>query len=470
MRKAWLVIALLGSVASGCDGCGHGLPPPGSDLSMPGDMNGYVVRDMSAIPPDATIPTVSYTAFTLHYAQALCAHYLACGELDQKAMDRCIEQNTASVTKGIDFDTEIVKGRMELNETVCIDAIKASRCDNSDTAAWELNCPLKLSTAKAFIPHQVIGAYCLTGVECMSGYCAHSKADGGVVNQPTGCPGMCADKKPVNSDCDTDEECAAGLFCDAGQASNNTHKCLAYLKLGDDCSNVTPDKNGCLLPSLYCPTFPTSGKFLCTKSVMQATVGGACDPAQLFTDTPPCPDSAYCKLAADGLSATCVAKNKMVGSQCDRKDLSGFAVAESQCPNSSVCYNLIDDTTTTAGTCQAFGGEGDPCKNIGGTPGSCKQGYYCDLGGHQVGTCKLMLLDGSNCSVAATCASNYNGATTQCLAEPPSTQAICQPTRGFGAACTPGVDDPTCQPTDVPGSTYCAKAANNTGVCAPKCF
>jgi hypothetical protein len=174
---------LLSIFAIGLIGChDHGIPMGGDDMTAAND-DMSVGMDMSMIPDDFR-KDVSYTMFAMDLAQALCAHYLACGQLDAAQMPQCIERNLRHT--GWDQDVEITKGRMSINELQCLAALNSARCDFSDSGAWSTRCLQFLYTG-----HQQNGQTCIAAAECVSGFCQHAGSDGGMSEQVTGCPGVC---------------------------------------------------------------------------------------------------------------------------------------------------------------------------------------------------------------------------------------------------------------------------------------
>src|SRR5262245_38350256 len=135
MRNTWLAFSLV--CASATIGCGPDGHPGGKDMSVPDAGVDMAIPDDLTIPDDAQ-SLVTYTAFSSHFAQELCAHYMKCGQVDAAQLDACIERETRHL--GWDADVEIMKGRAALNELQCLDAVKNARCDNSDSGAWQSRC------------------------------------------------------------------------------------------------------------------------------------------------------------------------------------------------------------------------------------------------------------------------------------------------------------------------------------------
>ena len=197
---------LLSLLAVGVGGCGdHGLPPGGHGEDMSAGGDDMSMADMG--PDDDQRVFVTFGMFAQHYAEAVCAHYASCQQLDAAQMNACIERNLRHT--GWDQDVEIMKGRMQINELQCLDAINNARCDNSDTVEWGSKCLQFL-----YIAHQPNGSTCLAGVECLSGYCQHGGSDAGHPEQVTGCPGTCADPKPTGAPCRINSDCASDSACE----------------------------------------------------------------------------------------------------------------------------------------------------------------------------------------------------------------------------------------------------------------
>ena len=187
--RSTLLLSLLAACAVGCGD--HGVPSPddlavSDDLSVPTDLSGVVLDDAKHI--------VTFTMFAKDYADTICAHAMACGQLDPAQLSACVERNLLHT--GWDQDVEIMKGRMQINELQCLDAIKASHCDFSDVGTWSSKCQAFLYNA-----NQADGMPCVSGSECKSGYCQHGGSDAGMPEQPTGCPGVCAAPKPTGAPC-----------------------------------------------------------------------------------------------------------------------------------------------------------------------------------------------------------------------------------------------------------------------------
>ena len=162
-------------------------------------------------------------------------------------MAACLENNLRHT--GWDQDVEIDKGRVEINELQCLNAIEASRCDSSDIGAWSSRCLQFLYTG-----HVAAGGACVADVECVAGdYCQHGGSDAGL-EQVTGCPGVCAAYKPAGAACRLDTECNTDSICDS------TNGCTKQAAINQPCSNAlgaNPTAQNCQF-GLLCPTFAAS--------------------------------------------------------------------------------------------------------------------------------------------------------------------------------------------------------------------
>jgi hypothetical protein len=430
-------------------GCGDdGLPPPHYDMA---------ISDMSAVPPgDMAIPDdarkfVTFAMFALDYAQALCAHYMTCGILDAAQLSACIERNIPH--SGWDQDIEIMKGRLEINELQCINAVNAARCDNSDENGWLTRCHQFLYT-----PHQADGATCLSFDECTSGHCQHAGSDGGTGDQPTGCPGTCAPPKNLGDPCRLAQDCGDTAYCPVVA----TPVCTKRAALGEDCT-ATPCQYG-----LLCPSFGTK---TCQTPTMQTAVGGACDPIQgATTPMPACAAGMYCQLQYNGTTA--------IGGKCQMKIGSGMTCdpnnegfygtsglkADNQCTDGTYCFQLVGQA---GATCQGLGSANASCHRFLPNVDTCKVGFSCD---NTDGKCVAWFSDGLTCDVSAHCPSILPGQST-CIADnaDAGTNTTCQQSKNFAAPCAPGFEDSLCAPSDNANTSYCAPAGSS-GVCQPKCF
>lgn len=469
-----LFLSILCVAAAGCHD--HGIP--GDDMATMGDMSAggedMAIGDMG--PPDDARTFVTYTMFAKDYAQTLCQKYMDCGQLDASQLNACLERFLRHT--GWDQDVEIMKGRMQINELQCLDAIRNSQCDGSDVQNWTSRCVQFLYT-----PHQAKGSTCLSAEECTTGYCQHGGSDAGMPEQPNGCPGVCADPKPPGAICRVSTDCELGYFCDR----SNTHTCLKLAMLNEACTNFNGLGSGppCAF-GLQCPTFP-SGAPTCVVPSTQTTLHGACDPVQGFnTPTAACAPGMYCQLqytmsatACTGAAGDCpdgycdTGAMKCMdasGGKCEAKIASGtdcdphndlaYTFAETQCADGATCAQLSGQTKPT---CQAFGGSGANCNDNG----QCKVGLMCVSG-----KCAPWFPDGQQCGGTSPNFNYYLCTSQLCLPDNADAGAVgtCQQDKSFGASCIPGFEDTLCEITDLPGSTGCTPTTGGMGVCAPKCL
>jgi hypothetical protein len=460
MRVKWLAIAVVCAGVGGCGPGDGGKDMAGADMAGVDDLS---VGDMGPVDmsSDDLMKDVTWTQFAQDYANTVCAHYMACGQLDAAQMAACVEHQM--IKRAWDEDTEIAKGRITLNELQCLDAIKNSRCDGEDYGFWSLaKCTTLLE-----VPHQLNGATCLANAECVSHYCKRPGSDAATGPQPEGCTGTCAPLTPAGSACVTDEECGPNANCDA-----TTKKCVAWTGVGTNCSD--PTSPGCQV-ELVCATFPLAGPNLCAAPAMQMNAGGTCDPQQVMTATPPCAPGLFCQFDNEDAptTATCQAHiKKTMACPLNVNNYISYYFLNSPCEDGTICYSTTGTVSANGdiagATCQPFGGNGDPCFSFvpSTTFNTCKQGFYCDAtGANAVGHCKPWVADGSACSSGGQCVSGAG-----CIADnaDAGTFTTCQPAKGFKEVCDPGFEDPLCA-LATPAGNYCAPTGSGSGVCAPKC-
>lgn len=477
MRSIYVFAAISCFTVMACDD--DSTAPGGKDMAVGGDM-ATVAHDLS-VPGDLSAGVdmstgVTWAKFSLDFAQARCARLMSCGQLDAAQLDTCIAQNLQLT--GWDIDTEIAKGRLLLNETQCIQAVSAARCDGSDTGQWSQRCSSLL-----FVPQQNNGANCLSGIECTSAYCAHAANTAGTAPQPTGCPGVCTAIKAAGVACQTDDQCGPDSFCDNDNSGGNTitNTCVAYLSIGDACSGITNPKQTCHPGTSYCPEFGANP--VCTTATTSGAQGDSCDPFQALANVPPCQAGLFCQLnpARDG--ASCQPKIA-AGQPCNGGDnLSGIGLAalDNQCADGTACFSFDEDVNDTAGTCVAYGGLGATCKEVAfaQTNSSCKIGFACVTpGSSQVGTCQPLVPTGDACAPGGLACAQATPVLSGgvCIADNGDAggATTCQTPKSFGDSCLPGYQDGLCWPTAdptaaSPKSSYCAPTSNGKGVCAPLC-
>lgn len=485
MRIGLLVPVLVFGIGAAAVGCGDdsGLPPSQNNDMSAGAQDMAVELDMS-IPDDAK-RIVTFTMFAADFAQALCTHYMKCGQLDSAQMLQCIERYTRHT--GWDQDVEIMKGRMEINELQCLAAVDASRCDSSDISEWSSRCLRFLYTG-----HQPIGAACIAAAECTSGYCQHAGSDAGIVEQVTGCPGMCATPKSPGSSCRLTTDCASGSACNF-----STGQCYQLGAAGDPCPNALGkgSGSGCSF-GLYCPLFPTVMPPTCQTAVMHTSVGDPCDPLQgAAAPMPECATGMYCQLqytqtttACTGVPSDCgtvpygycnvtagfcmapsggKCEPKLAAAAvCDPHNDSFTSFANDQCADGTLCQPVSGQPKST---CQPYGGANADCTR----DTSCKIGFYC-----KAGKCTPWFSDGQVCDTSPHCPSSVQYPQQVCIADNADAGSVttCEVAKNFGATCTPGFEDALCEPSDLPAflgkpsSTYCAPTGTGGGTCTPRCY
>src|SRR6185312_8466067 len=479
MRSTLLLSLLVAAVGCG----GHGLPS--SDMAVSEDMS--AAEDMAMFGLDIR-QYVTFEQFAQDYAAAVCAHYQACGQLDAAQMSACVERNLRH--SGWDQDIEVVKGRMEINEAQCLNAINGARCDNSDNVAWGSKCLQLL-----YIPHVAKGGACLADQECIDGSCQHAGSDGGMIEQVAGCPGTCADPKPSGAPCRLVTDCAPDSACEP-QASGPSI-CVKLAALNDACENpFSPvadfTKQPCQF-GLMCPTYPAAAPATCVIPTTQTAADGACDPFQGgVSPAPACGTGLYCQVqytagaACTGAPGDCATvpgafcdttagmcqnptggkcKAKLAsGAACDPHNEGLFTFVDNQCADGTMCYLA---GTQASATCQAFGAANADCVKFSGTTSTCKVGLNCDA----TNKCVPWLADGQVCTQGSDCAALVPGQAV-CIADnaDAGTALTCNTGKSFGASCIPGFEDSLCTASDNANSAYCAPTSGGKGTCAPKCF
>jgi hypothetical protein len=241
-----------------------------------------------------------------------------------------------------------------------------------------------------------------------------------------------------------------------------------------------------------CPTFATAPT--CVTPTTQATLHGACDPYQgavapatecgdptwycqvQYTAGIACVDSTTCTQPGafcDTTAHTCMnpsggkCESKLpVGSNCDPHNEGFFSFVDNQCADGSQCTQLPSQTKAT---CQVFASANGTCT----TDGQCKVGLFCAIpSGQAAGKCTPWFNDGQSCTSGAQCRSAAAFPGTVCIADnaDAGTATTCQVGKSFGASCIPGFEDQLCEPSDLPGTSYCAPSGSGGGSCVPKCF
>jgi hypothetical protein len=411
----WAMVALV-AVVVGC-GDAPGTSDAAADLAGGGDAGS---TDMS-IPEDA-IRLVTATQFDTDLAQAICAHLLMCGQLDAASMAACIEANTT--TEPADRDTEILKGRMSINELQCLQAVMNSRCDGADIGQVTIGKCERL-LFKPMQPSDGV-AQCISSVECVNGYCARTAVDGGAI-PPEGCSGVCKPFTAINStNCVSDEECNIDVAkCDVG----GTGKCVALPGANGDCSS-----DGRCQAGMFC-----ASTMRCVQPVAPGQLNDACDPLQsLITSVPACDIGLYCK-ASTGHCAT----KLTAGALCVPSD-TPLDFADNQCTDGNACFQTMGQANPQ---CQAIAGVTQACDAA--QPFSCKTTTFCDATTH---ACKALIPDGQPCDTSAPrCLSGSAFGLNTCVGGGATGQ--CAPMKAFNQACNPATDANLCPSPDVCSAT-----------------
>jgi hypothetical protein len=475
--RSTLFLSLICATVAGCHD--HGIPGEGdmavADMSVGGsDMSSddMSIGDMG--PPDDIRHYVSFSMFAQSYAETVCQHLVTCGQLDAAQMAACVERR--KLHTGWDQDTEISKGRMRINDAQCLDAIRTSRCDSSDSGAVFFHCLQTLYT-----PQQTIGNPCLSSEECVNSYCAHSGSDGGAagVEQPGGCPGTCAAPKAAGAPCRQDTDCGSSGFCDY-----NTSTCSDFSAVGGPCQNGYFVGAGVCKPGLSCESFSATPK--CVTPSTQTALHGACDPYQgAVTPMPSCASGMYCQLVyTDGAACSASVPCTETGAYCDvtagkcKVPTSGscemrIAVAQACNPNNEGQFYYAEDQCVDGAVCSLRTGQTSyTCQALVSANGSCATATDCKVGLSCVGgTCQPWGADGQACGTGLPQCASLKCAVANADA---GTSTTCQAMLDVGQSCMPGFGDAVCWPADFPisgaATSTCAAAGSGSGTCAPKCF
>ena len=360
-----------------------------------------------------------------------------------------------------------MKGRMEINELQCLDAINNARCDNSDTVAWGGKCLQFL-----YIAHQADGAACLADVECTSGYLPARRQRRRHPRAGDRLPGTCANPK------------ATGAPAASTATARRTRR-AADLGDGVACTKLAALNEACRSNPSRPSSDPT--KLRCQFGLVLPDVpGGGAGDLRGAVDA----DGARRRLrpvpgrrrADGGVRHRHVLPGAVHGRRCVHRaadrlpDVIGVVLrhrrrhlhdpSAASARRSCVGRRLRPEqrgrlqlrrqpvrrrhaTATSSARRRARPARRSArptatAMRLGGTISTCKVGFYCDAGDAQV---RGLAGDGDgvrrqlrSCAVvprrARTCASP----TTPTPAPAPT----CQAAKNFGAACDPGFEDSLC--------------------------
>jgi hypothetical protein len=213
----------------------------------------------------------------------------------------------------------------------CSDAVEAQTCD-------DFNAAVSLAICKGNPGPRADGQVCTSGAQCQSQHCK--------IPAMASC-GVCAEKVPIGSMCDTTSDCVSGSRC-------RQQKCIPEATEGSACGAGVAV---CVYPN-------TCLNSVCTKPLR---TGAACDPMLDACDFATFGD------VCDPLTITCkqLVTLAMPGQPCGL--VNGV---QTQCVASGSC--VYSTTDPNVGTCQAAIADGAPCDPTGNTfcewPAECLNG------------------------------------------------------------------------------------------------
>jgi hypothetical protein len=406
------------------------------------------IEDMAVSIPDMAVPPdlrvfVSPAQLDQDVANATCQHLIACGRLDNTAaaIAACVERHI--LAEQTDRTTEVAKGRLQLDETLCLTAIQGSRCDGEDTGRLAAQCG-----RGSQIPLQALGGQCLLNAECIGGYCARVALALDAGAAPEGCPGVCAPFKALGDPCEPPDD--SSCDADTARCDGATMKCVARATAGQACAGPTECQFG-----LFCDVVAQR----CISPTSSGQLGDACNPFEsVLTSWPTCGVGLFCKysFATTPSSGHC-ATRLQVGANCNPGDTP--VGADDQCVDGAACFQAAGAPNPT---CQPWAGPGEPCDP---SHDSCKDTLYCDGAS---GKCIAYIPDGQACDPAAPhCLSGSASSSNNCIG---SGSGLCAAVKSFGDACAPATDDVLCGAGTIGGFSnglYCRPVAN---VCAVRCM
>ena len=325
----------------------------------------------------ASSSTVAIDDVPKLYAQALCSAQKKCfgdvldlflaGESCTANFETAIGDELPKIKQGIDDGTVSYDGtKMQ----ACFDAIAARGC-NLEGEPPECTAAIDGTVA--------IGGDCQMNVEC-AGADTYCKSSGT-------CPGACAKREQAGSDCNHDDDCAAGLKC-----SGTTSKCVKPAAAGEACGGggTAPDCQS----GTFCVGSDDQGKVTGTCDTVDQAFSGKQGDECYFGGKPLCTTDLRCIVeSVDTTTGSITAK-------CGPPVSSGAACKVSlvdACPADEYCkvpQNMLD------GTCTPKPKSGEACVQVFEDP-ICGPGLRCDDG-----TCRPLQHLGASCAGDDVC---YSG-------------------------------------------------------------
>ena len=345
-------------------------------------------------------------------------------------------------------------------------------------------------------PPATQGTSCATAT-CAAGVLTQAKAcDGGGNCSEGGTIGPCAGNyacltsEECRGSCDLDTHCAPGFYCVSGNClalKDNGETCVAGLECASAwCSNGFCCSNGgtCCAQNLDCDDTNVCTTDLCNNNACAqqnntATCGtGSCS-GLVHTSAATCEVGACtgggATLSCDGsdpcksyscTESGCGEADQPAGTTCAQSGCSGWMLTTPKTCNSGGTCNIGGVTSACPNHLTCL--DSTKCRTGCSQDGHCQEGYYCLGGG-----CFAKRSDGSSCSSANECQSDYcdsglccAGGTcctsaTPCIDGNSCTADACS---GFSCTNTPSTGQ-ACAAGSCDGLTYTAPKFCDNGSC-----
>lgn len=342
----------------------------------------------SPVPDAGPVGITSIDAYCERWLPAVCARWVACGQMETQAGCEDVFRNRWGITCPQESVAGVRDGRVRIDGVraeACLDAIPTHTCFGEEGAREQEDCAL------VFLGEVPLGQSCYADVDCEgSAWCDSSALV---------CPSVCAPRKAVGESALADRECEEGLYVYAG-------KCRAFVATSGSCApDGAAEKQRCNSWD-FCNDAQTCEA---RRRVNQPCAGlGQCD-AWLtcskgtclapLDSTEPCDENVcksdlHCDFAANGGSGTCKSP-EAEGAPCWQTN---DCVAMAYCRGGG-------GSGSTDGTCVARGQGGESCS----ATAPCAPGLAC-VGG----SCATPRDLGEPCASAGECATSLNCSGDKC--------------------------------------------------------
>jgi hypothetical protein len=265
------------------------------------------------------------------------------------------------------------------------------------------------------------------------------------------CQGSCKDDKSVQS---CGSSCSACTVPPGGSATCKNGQCDFECPGGRKCGN------GCVAQNQPCNGACPGGTRLCNGACVTGNCCGdgdcgtcktcqnnQCRDVQDGQQAPGCNGASGCSNRTERDADTCQ------GGSCRKGNSKSCAPYD--CNGSNCGTTCPNGTTLINGSCQACGGNGQPCCGNSCNSGSCRSGRCCS--GDQVGT-------GSGCGCPSNLPKSCGG--TKCVAN-----SDCCESCGGCSVCSGGsckAQNSKCSETEVCQGTKCVQCGDNKQPCCDK--